>query len=76
MKKQKNFNTEIEEIKNKLPRRSGYVTISTMIGGRYKSATIKHMFAQRRTMSPLVLEAAKKLVDFIKPDTTETTSEN
>jgi hypothetical protein len=69
MKKQIFFNQDIEDVRNKLPKRCAFSTISEMINKEYTPGTIRHMFAQRRTMSPTVLEAAKKLIDFITPET-------
>lgn len=68
MKKQIITKEEIEEVKNRLPKRCAYSTIAEMLGGKYKPDTIKRMFIQNRTMSPLVLDAAKKLIDFIAPE--------
>lgn len=67
-KKQINFDPDIEAVKNRLPKRCAYSTISEMLGGKYKAGTIKAMFAQRRTMSVEVLQAAQNLIDFIKPE--------
>lgn len=69
MEKQINFDPAIEEVKNKLPKRCAYSMISEILNGLYTSGTIRHMFAQRRTMSPIVMEAAKKIIDFINPET-------
>jgi hypothetical protein len=69
MKKQIILDPAIEEVKSKLPKRCAYSTISGMLGGKYKPETIKAMLAQRRTMSPEVLDAAKKLINFISPET-------
>jgi hypothetical protein len=76
MKKQIIIDPSIEDIKNKLPKRGSFGTISKMINGKYTSQTIRHMFAQRRTMSPIVLDAAKKLIDFISPETKPEENEN
>lgn len=65
MKKQIIFDDDIEAVKNKLPKRCAYSTISEMIGGEYKPGTIKAMFNQYRTMSPVVLQAAQSLIEFI-----------
>lgn len=63
---EKTAQLEIETIKNQLPKRCAFSTISEMIDGKYKAETIKAMFSKRRTMQPVVLEAAKKLIDFIQ----------
>jgi len=64
---EKTMQLEIETIKNQLPKRCAFSTISEMIDGKYKPETIKAMFSKRRTMQPVVIEAAKKLIDFVKP---------
>jgi hypothetical protein len=69
MKKQIILDPDIEAVKNKLPKRCAYSTISEMLSGKYTPETIRHMFAQRRTMSPEVLQAAQNLIDFINPET-------
>jgi len=71
MKKQINIDPDIEEVKNKLPKRGTYGIISQMIGGKYTPGTIRHMFAQRRTMSPEVLTAAQNLIAFMNPEASE-----
>lgn len=76
MKKQIIIDTVIEEVKNKLPKRGTYGVISKMLGGKYTPGTIRHMFAQRRTMSPDVLLAAQNLIDFITPEPKTEENEN
>lgn len=68
MKKQIIFDPTIEEVKNRLPKRCAYSTISEMLAGKYTPETIRHMLNQRRTMSPDVLQAAQNLIDFINPN--------
>lgn len=68
IKKQIIFKEEIEEVKKHLPKRGSFGPISKMTGGRYKTNTIRHMFAHRRTMSPVVFKAAKKLADLINSE--------
>ena len=68
MKKQIIFDPDIEAVKNRLPKRCAYSTISEMLGGKFKSGTIQSMFLQRRTMSVEVLQAAQNLIDFITPE--------
>lgn len=65
MKKQKVLDPAIEEVKSKLPKRSAYQAISNMISGKYTAGTIKQMFLQNRTMSPIVMDAAQQLIDLI-----------
>lgn len=69
MKKKIIFDEDIEAVKNKLPKKCAFSTISEMLAGKYKPDTIKAMFAQRRTMSPEVLQAAQNLIAFITPET-------
>ncbi len=71
-----NFDPAIEEVKNKLPKRCAYGMISEILNGLYTSGTIRHMFAQRRTMSPIVMEAAKKIIDFVNPETNKSHDES
>jgi hypothetical protein len=54
----------IAETRKKLPRVPCKI-ISEMICGRYKDETIKKMFIGARTMKPVVLEAANKLIETI-----------
>lgn len=75
MKKQINFDPAIEEIRSKLPKRCAYSMISEILYGFYTPGTIRHMFAQRRTMSPIVMEAAKRIIDFISPETNKSQNE-
>jgi len=76
MKKQIIFDEDIESVKKRLPKRCAYSTISEMLGGKYTPGTIRHMFAQRRTMSPVVLQAAQSLIEFITPDSTPESNTN
>ena len=55
---------KIAETRKKLPR-SPCKIISEMIYGQYKDETIKKMFIGARTMKPVVLEAANKLIETI-----------
>jgi len=55
---------KIAETRKKLPRVPCKI-ISEMICGRYKDGTIKKMFIGARTMKPVVLEAANKLIETI-----------
>lgn len=55
---------KITETRKKLPR-SPCKIISEMINGQYKDETIKKMFIGARTMKPVVLEAANKLIETI-----------
>lgn len=76
MKRQKVLDPCIEEVKSKLPKRCAYQTISTMISGKYTAGTIKQMFLQNRTMSPLVLDAAQELIDLIYQERNTQENEN
>ena len=76
MEKQINFDPDIERVKNKLPKRCAYSTISGMLSGKYTAGTIRQMFAQRRTMSSDVLQAAQNLIDFITPESNQDSNTN
>lgn len=69
-KEQIKFNLSVEVAETRARLRYGdIVIISKMINGRYTPGTIRKMFQAEgpgaRTMSPLVLDAAKKLVETI-----------
>jgi hypothetical protein len=67
---------EIEKIKKQLPLAGTYKIISGMLNGAYKPNTIKAMMNQHRTMSPAVLQEAKRLIEIINPINPESNETN
>jgi len=62
----------IDDLKKMLPRGS-FKIIEKMLKKRYSHRTIEAMFRTKRTMSPVVFECGKKLVQTINPPTNEPT---
>lgn len=56
---------QVTELKGQL-RRGDYGLIAEMLNGRYTRETVKAMLLGKRTLKPVVYEAAKRLIQLIE----------